>query len=179
MKSVDIARDVAEGRVHGRFRVEFNKLAFNVTTTGAAIGFGTVVLGALPRGMLHITDAKGSVRFSTADIDPVAAWNGDFSVGTAPTADNVLTALSTEVNILQSTPVGPAVNRVAPAAVARRAAPDITNVTTLRDSFRFDNTAGDLELNLNFLIDAADMADTQSAIFLADGWVDVMLSVVP
>lgn len=177
MKSIDIARDVAEGRVHGRYRVEFNKLSFLVTATGAAIGFGTVVLGALPRGMLHITDAKGSIRLSTIDTDPIAAWNGDVSVGTTATADNALA--TTEVNILPSTPVGPAVARVAPAVVARKTAPDTTSAATLLAASRFDNTAGDLELNLNFIIDAADMADTTTAIFLADGWVDVMLSVVP
>jgi hypothetical protein len=36
-----------------------------------------------------------------------------------------------------------------------------------------------MELNLNVLIDAADIVDATSGVFLADGWVDIMLSVQP
>lgn len=176
MKNVDIARDVAEGRVHGRYRVEFNKLAVTVAAAGAAVGFGTVPLADLPTGMLFITAAKGSVRLSTVDTDISATFNGDVSVGTVATVD-VDVSDAGEADILPSTAVGPAVARVAPAIVARRANP--TDAPTLVASQYVDNSSGALELNLNVLIDAADIVDAQSAIFLADGWVDIMLSVQP
>jgi hypothetical protein len=171
MKNVDIARDVAEGRVHGRFRVEFNKLQVTVAAAGAGVGFGTVPIGDLPTGMLFITHAKGSIKLQTTDTDISATFNGDFAIGTTPTADATVT--STDADILPLTAVGPAVARVAPAVSARKA-----NAAAVGDFF-LDNTAGGLELNLNVLIDAADIVDATSGVFLADGWVDIMLSVQP
>lgn len=166
-----IAESVRNGEVHGRFRVEFNKLQVTVAAAGAAVGFGTIPIGDLPTGMLFVTHAKGSVRLQTADADISATFNGDVAVGTTPTAD--VTVTGTDADILPLTAVGPAVARVAPAISARKA-----NAAAVADFF-LDNTAGGLELNLNVLIDAADIADGASAIFLADGWVDIMLSVQP
>jgi hypothetical protein len=177
MKNVDIARDVAEGRVHGRFRVEFNKLQVTVAAAGAGVGFGTVPIGDLPTGMLFITHAKGSIKLQTTDTDISATFNGDFAIGTTPTADATVT--STDADILPLTAVGPAVARVAPAVSARRANPDTTSAITYGAAQYLDNTAGGLELNLNVLIDAADIVDATSGVFLADGWVDIMLSVQP
>jgi hypothetical protein len=171
MKSVDIARDVVEGRVAGRYRVEFNKLALTVSATGAAAGFGSAVLAGLPQGNLLIFGARSSVQISTTDADiSSAVFEGDVSVGTTPTADATLA--TTEVNIMPSTPIGPAVGKVAPAVSARLAAPPAL-------TSYFDNTAGALELNLNVLIDAGHIVDDSSAVLLATGWVDVFLAVMP
>jgi hypothetical protein len=170
MKNVDIARDVAEGRVAGRFRVEFNKLSVTVASTGAAAGFGTAVLSGLPLGNLLIFGARSSIQLSTTDADILADFEGDVAVGTTPTAD--VTLSGTDVNIMPSTAIGPAVGRIAPGVAARLAAPfALTSY--------LDNTAGALELNLNMLIDAGDIVDDTTAVFLASGWVDVFLAVMP
>ena len=129
-----------------------------VTATGAAVGFGTSVIGDLPEGNILFLGAVGYVQLSGSgsDANLDATWDGDFSVGTAPTAD--VTLSGAEVDILPSTALGAATAEVSPRVRA-------VNATQAM----LDNTDGSLELNLNVLIDAANIVDGATVNLTARG----------
>lgn len=114
-------------------------------TTG--VGFGTAVIGDLPPGNILFLGAVGYMQFATADGDVQAAFDGDYAIGTTPTAD--ATVAGTEADIVALTALGPATAGLSP--VARG-----TNATQVI----LDNTDGSLELNLNLLIDDANISGT-------------------
>lgn len=128
-----------------------------VTAGVAAVGFGTVVIGDLPEGNILLLGALAYVQFTTSDTDITATFDGDFSIGTTPTADNDV-ADANEANIIASSALGAATARVSPTVRA-------TNTTAAV----LDNTDGSMELNLNLLIDDASVTDGQSATFTATG----------
>lgn len=140
------------------------QLVVTVAAAGAGVGFGTAVLAGLPQGNLVIRAAVAYLRFQTTDTDVIAAFNGDFSIGTTPDADGSLA--TTDADIIPSTPLGPATARVTPVHRAQSAASGaiLTNNVLL-----FDNTDGSLELNLNVIIDAADITDATSVPLTVDG----------
>lgn len=166
MKNIIVARDVLEGKVHGLVTIEVRNLVVTVAAAGAGVGFGTVVLGALPTGSLFISQAKASLRFNTSDTDLIATYSGNFAIGSAADADGSFAG--NEANIIPSTAIGPAVARLTPVATGRLAA-----------AFQLDNTAGTLRLNLNVNINAADITDAQNAPLTVNGLVNLMLGVVP
>jgi hypothetical protein len=122
-----------------------------------APGFGTVVIGDLPEGNILFLGAVAYMRFTSASGTITATFDGDYSIGTAPTADNALAGA--EVDLIPSTPLGAAVGKVSP--VVRGASTDALGGGI------FDNTDGSLELNLNLLID--DVAISGAAAFTVDG----------
>lgn len=132
-----------------------------VTATSTAVGFGTAVVGDFPSGNILVLGAVANVRFNTADADIGATWDGDFSIGSVATAD-VDVADSGEADLIASTALGAATAKLSP---LKRA----TNAT----SVILDNTDDSLEINLNLLIDAANIADDSAANFTATGdlWV--------
>lgn len=132
-----------------------------VSATGAAIGFGSVVLSGLPEGQLKMLGAAVKLDFkgSGSDANLVDTWNGDFGVGTTPADDATISG--DDVNVIASTALGPAVAEVAPTV----------NAINGTDAV-FDNTAADLELNLNVLIDAADITDDESVDLSVTGVVE-------
>ena len=129
-----------------------------VTATGAAVGFGTSVIGDLPEGNILFLGAVGYLQLSGSgsDANLDATWDGDFSVGTAPTAD--VTLSGAEVDIIASTALGAATAEVSPRVRA-------VNATQAM----LDNTDGSLELNLNVLIDAANIVDGATVNLTARG----------
>lgn len=129
-----------------------------VTAAGVAVGFGTSVIGDLPEGNILFLGAVGYLQLSGsgADANLDATWDGDFSVGTAPTAD--VTLSGAEIDILPSTALGAATAEVSPLVRA-------VNATQAM----FDNTDGSLELNLNVLIDAANIVDGATVNLTARG----------
>lgn len=137
-----------------------------VTATGAAIGFGSVVAEGLPEGNILFLGAVGYLKFdgSGSDANLTATWEGDFSVGTAPTADADLGDAS-DIDILPSTALAAATAEIG--VRTRAAAPAGTML---------DNTDGSLEININALIDAADIIDSQSVTLTVNG--EIYLSYV-
>ena len=129
-----------------------------VTATGAAVGFGTGVIGDLPEGNILFLGAVCYLQLSGSgsDANLDATWDGDFSVGTAPTAD--VTLSGAEVDIIGSTALGAATAEVSPRVRA-------VNATQAM----LDNTDGSLELNLNVLIDAANIVDGATVNLTARG----------
>lgn len=143
-----------------------NNLSLTVSAGVAAVGFGTAIIAGLPEGNILVLGALAYMNFTTSDTDIIATFDGDFSIGTVATADNDV-ADAGEANIIASTPLGAATARVSPTLRA-------TNTTAAI----LDNTAGDLELNLNLLIDDASITDSQSATFLCNGSLHLVYAVL-
>lgn len=137
--------------------------AITVTATGAAIGFGSVVLGGLPEAYLKIMSVAIQVQFSGPGSANLAdTFDGDFGVGTTPASDATITA--GDVDLISSTALGAATAEVSP-------------VKTVADGVDLvvDNTVGDLEINLNLLIDAANITDDTSVVITAKGVIEIVL----
>lgn len=115
-------------------------------TTG--VGFGTAVVGDFPAGNILLLGAVSYMQFSTVDGDVQATFDGDYSIGTTPTADATLSG--TEINVVPSAALGAATAGVSP--VARSASTAASAI--------LDNTDGSLELNLNLLVDDANISGT-------------------
>lgn len=130
---------------------------FPVTVVGATgVGFGAGVIAGLPAGNILLLGAVAYAQFSkNGDADVQDAFDGDFSIGTVPTVD-VDVADAGEANIIASTAFGAATAGLSPALRATNATPVI-----------IDNTDGSGELNLNVLIDDANISGT--ATFLVNG----------
>jgi hypothetical protein len=141
--------------------VVMDAVAIPVTSVSTAVGFGTAVIGDFPEGNILFLGAVAYISFAGpgASANLVDTWNGDFSIGTAPTAD--VTLSGSEVDIIPSTATTVAVAEVSPSTRATHSAAVTGTV--------YDNTDGSLELNLNFLIDAADISDGVTVAMTATG----------
>lgn len=141
------------------------KIPFNVLVNVAdgAPGNGTAVIRGLPQGNLMFFGALAYATFTKVSGSVTDTFDGDFSVGTVATADTDLSDTG-EADIIASTPMGAATAGVSPRirAVTANTSGVLTNNVTI-----IDNTAGDLELNLNVLID--DAAISGAAVLRARG----------
>ncbi len=132
----------------------------------SGVGYGSVVIGDLPNGNILFLGAVAYMKFTTADADVQATFDGDYSVGSAPTADGTLS--DSEVDIIQSSALGAATAGVSPVARGTNAAAICGTV--------LDNTDGSLELNLNLLIDDANISG--AADFTVDGVLELVYVVL-
>ena len=155
-----LGRSGAQSQIISKIQISVNTTV-TVTATGAAIGFGSVVLNGLPEGYLKMIGAAASLDFSGSGSDANLSdtWSGDFGIGTTPASDATITA--GDVDIIASTALGAATAEVAPTVVAYNGTDAV-----------IDNTANDLEMNLNVLIDAADITDSQSVDLTVTGVVE-------
>lgn len=129
-----------------------------VSATGAAAGWGTVALENLPEGYIKMVGAACHFDFDgTGDNNVIAAWNGDFSIGSDPSTDNSALAGS------QADIIGSSATKV---AAARKSS---DNVFYNAVDALIDNTANDKEFNINMLIDAASIGDDESATLKIQG----------
>ena len=135
----------------------FDPVYVGATVAGNMIGANILLLGSA--GYLAFAGPVGG----SADLSDT--WAGDFSVGSAPTADNSLAGA--EVDVLPSTAIGPATSE----AIARTRAANATAVM-------LDNTDNSLELNLNLLVDADDVANGQSVDITVNGEITLLYSVL-
>lgn len=166
--SKGLPRSLARGGAKSLLRkhlVSLKNVEVTVSATGSAVGFGTAVIGDLPEGNLLVLGAVAYIQATSADADIGATWDGDYSIGSAPTAD--VTLSGAEVDIIPSSAFGAASAKASP--VARGA-----NATAVM----LNNTDGSLELNLNFLVDAANIADDSSAVFVVNGVVEIVYGVM-
>lgn len=139
---------------HQVVRVAKYPIDLTVSNIDGATGvaWGTAVLGDVPEGDILIVAAKLNLTLTEASASIGDTFDGDVAVGSAPTADNSLAGA--EVDIIPSTAMGAAVSSV---NTIRAASTSNESGTIL------DNTDGSLELNLNVLIDDADIsADDQT-----------------
>lgn len=145
--------------------IPFNALAVAVAAVSTAVGFGTAIVGDLPEGNILLLGAVAYVQVTAGGTNATATFDGDFSIGSAPTAD--VTLSGSEVDIIASSALGAATARVSPLVRA-------TNATQVI----LDNTDGSLELNLNLLIDAANITDDTSVPCTVSGFLVLVYSVM-
>ena len=143
-------------------KFKFKDVAIAVAGT-SGVGYGTAVIGDFPEGNILFLGAVAYAQFTTADSDVQATFDGDYSVGTTPTADATLSG--TDANIIASSALGAATAGVSPNARG-------TGTTAAV----FDNTDGSLEVNLNLIIDDANISGTGD--FTAEGVVEVAYAVM-
>ena len=146
--------------------IPLRDFAVTVSATGAAIGFGSAPISGLPEGNVLFLGAVASnivVSGSGADANLSDTFNGDFSIGTTPADDATITGA--DVDIIPSTALPAATAEV---GVATRASHSAAVTGTV-----YNNTAADLELNFNVLVDAADIVDDESVDLTVNGVVTV------
>lgn len=137
--------------------------AISVTATGVAIGFGSVVLGGLPEAYLKVLSVAIKVQFTgPTSANLTDTFDGDFGVGTTPASDATITA--GDVNLISSTALGVAASEVSPILTVANGVDLVV-----------DNTANDLEINLNLLIDAASITDGATVAIMAEGVIEIVL----
>lgn len=150
-------------------RQSFRASDLAITVDGAlGVGFGTAVLGDLPAGNILLLGAVSYLQFTTASASVQDAFDGDFSIGTVATVDLDL-ADAGEADIIPSTALGAATAKVSP--LVRGVS------TTSLNGVILDNTDGSLELNLNLLIDDANIA-ADDVDFTVDGELILLYSVL-
>lgn len=149
-----------------RMIIPFRSFPITVTDPGAAVAWNTAVFGDFPEGNILFLGAIAYLQYSSSAAGVIATFDGDFSIGTAPTADASLTA--GEVDIIPSTALGAATAKVSPMVRATHAVAVTGTV--------YDNTDGSLELNLNTLIDDASISATSA--FTINGFFQMLYSVV-
>jgi hypothetical protein len=149
-------------------RVRYTAKNLALTITGGAstaVGAGTVVLGGLPQGNILLLGGVGYLQFSSAAAAVATDWEGDFAIGTTADANSTLAA--GDVDIIASTEIGAATSKVSPLIRCTRTTAAV-----------IDNTANDLELNLNVLTDDNDVTDVTAAAFLVNGYLDLVYIVL-
>lgn len=137
--------------------IRLSSLAVTVAnTTGAS--FGGVKLYDMPEGRILVLGVTADLSVNWAGTSIVATGSGDFSLGTTITADATLSG--TDVNLLPSTAMtDPFVAGVGAAKGA------------LAASAQFDGTATAIDVNLNMIIDDADVENAASDSVLVSGTV--------
>lgn len=160
-----LSRGKAIAQATNKIRVAVNSVMTFTGATGAAI-FQTDPIAGLPEGNFLLLGAVANLTFTGPDSAELADdFQGDFGIGTTPADDNTITG--TDVDIIGSTAIAAATSEV---SADNRA----TNAT----SVMIDNTAGDAEVNLNVLLDADEVTDTEEVEITVTGTVDIVFSVV-
>lgn len=149
------AAESGDGIVHKTVLTLASTPVTVANTTGAS--FGGVKLYDLPEGRILVLGVTASLGFVWTGESIAAGGSGDYSLGTTITADATLDG--TDVDLLPSTAMtDPAVSGVAAATAGALAA-----------SAQFDGTGTAKDVNLNIIIDDADVADGDSDTVLASG----------
>jgi hypothetical protein len=155
-------------------RVTYPVKDISLTVTAGAStnkGFGTAVLGYLPEGNILLLGGVSYLQFTTSSANAIAAWEGEYSVGTTATADATLTG-GTDDNLIAVADIAAATAKASPVI---RGASGTGSSNTVR---LLDNTAGDLELNLNMTTDDDSVTDSLTAAFTVNGYVDLVYIVL-
>lgn len=155
-----------------RFRYPIVNKTVTVTATGSAVGFGTVAIGALPESNILYFGGCAYLGVTTTDADVGATWSGLASFGTGADANGAYAG--NEIDLIPQTAIGPAVAKTISGAAGRVGAAN--GIALL--PFMFDNTAKTLNINLNILVNNADMADTSAADLIVNGFVDLFFACV-
>ena len=155
-------RSLSRGTAQANIVRQSVAIAATISVAGTTgVGYGSAVIGDFPQGNILFLGAVAYAKFVTADVDVQAAFDGDYSIGSAATADATLSG--SEVDIIASTPLGAATAQASPVVRGVSAAAICGTV--------LDNTDGSLELNLNLLIDDANISG--AADFTASGVVEL------
>lgn len=166
-----LRRSLSRGPQHDRKDAPRRHLitldAVAMTVDGASgAGDGQLVAGDFPEGNIVFLSAVSYLEFSgpVGDAGLVDTWEGDYSVGTTPDSGDDLTG--TDADIVGSTALAAATAEVSP----RTRGIGITQAV-------FDNTDGSLEINVNLLVDDADISADGIA-FTVAGEIELMYALV-
>ena len=122
--------------------------------------FATAVLSDFVEGNVFLLGAVANLTFTgPTSANLTNDYQGDVSIGAAPTAD--VTLNGAEVNIIPSTAI--------PAATAEVSSVRSTNATPVV----LDNTDGSLEININVSLDANEVTNAEAVTITVTGdlWV--------
>lgn len=137
-----------------KHQIVLRDVPVNINWENGAADWGTLVAGGLPEGNILFLGSVGYVEVRAASLsntNVLDAFVGTVSMGTAATADGTLTD-SGENDLLPATALGAATAKVSPNK--RIVSTDAMGGGVV------DNTAGDLECNLNIsLADGAIVAE--------------------
>ena len=125
---------------------------------GGQPAWATLIVGDFPEGNILFFGAASYFTFagSGADADLGDTWAGDYGVGTTPSTDDTTPLVTTFEDIIQTGAI---------AAATAEVSPRTRGVSTDGEAgVMYDNTDGSLELNLNLLVDAADITGDDSVI---------------
>lgn len=141
--------------------------SMDITGVDSAVDAGTFVIGGLPEGNLFLLGALANVIVDGTDASVAADWAGDFAIGTVAQNDVDLGDAG-EADIIASTELtADSGLKVTLNTRAENATPAI-----------LDNTAGDLELNFNLLIDDNEITDTEVGTFTVTGELWLLFAVL-
>lgn len=163
--NLSLKKAIRDGLIQGVHRIEIPNRLIAVAAAGAAVGFGVLPFGDLPAKRLKIDAIRANLSFQRMDTNLIATWSGNWGVGSAPTADNALAG--TDVDIIASQAIGPA------NAAGLITGADVLVTTPITRTW----TAAE-ELNLNMLVNAADITDSTTASIRVFGYVDFLMGMV-
>ncbi len=135
--------------------------AKTVTLTEDAGGqpaWATLVIGDFPEGNVLFLGAASYFTFSGSgsDADLGDTWEGNYGVGTVPSTDDTDPIATTQEDIIKVVDI---------AAATAEVSPRTRSVSTDGEAgVMYDNTDGSLELNLNILVDAANITGDDSVL---------------
>lgn len=163
--NLSLKKAIREGLIQGVHRIEIPNRLISVAAVGAAIGFGALPFGDLPAKRLKIDAIRANLSFQRMDTNVIATWSGDWAVGSTPTADNTIAGTDADIIAIQA--IGPA------NAAGLISGADVLVTTPITRTW----TAAE-ELNLNLIVDAADITDGATASIRVFGYVDLLMGMV-
>lgn len=123
----------------------FTNTALALTDEAGVVAYGGLKLYDFPKGYIYMQSAVSDIALTKSSTGVIAAWDGDFGVGTT-TAGNNNALATTEQNIIPTT--------ATPQASAGVTTAD--GVSTATEHAILDGTSAALDLFINFLVDDAD-----------------------
>ncbi len=129
-----------------------------IEDVGGQPAWATLIVGDFPEGNILFLGATAYFTFagSGADGDLADTWEGNYGVGTTPSTDDTDPIATTMEDITGVVDI---------AAATAEVSPRTRSVSANADSgLIYDNTDGSLELNLNILVDAADITGDDSVL---------------
>jgi len=136
-------------------------VALAFTGVGSAAVVATSPIAGLPEGNILLLGATANLTFTGPTSANLADdFQGDYGIGSTPASDNTITG--TDVNLVGSTAIAAATAEVSANNRGVNAAQAV-----------LDNTDGSGEMNLNVLLDADEVTDTEEVVVTVTGSVDV------
>ena len=125
----------------------------------------TAAIAGLPEGNIALLGCVANLTFTgPASANLADDFQGDFGIGTTPADDNTITGA--DVDLVSSTAI---------AAATSEASADNRGTGT---AAIIDNTAGTGEMNLNVLLDADEVTDSETVTITVTGTVDIAFTVL-
>ena len=160
-----LSRGKAMAQTTKKLRLSVNEELLFTGDSGNAIE-ATANVAGLPEGNILLLGSVSNLTFTgPTDANLADDFEGDYGIGSTAADDNTISG--TDVDIIGSTAI--------PAATAEVSA-DVraTNATAAI----IDNTEGTAAVNLNVLLDADEVGDTEEVTVTVTGTIDIVYSVL-